>query len=79
MNSWNRQNALANFLRKRRKQAGLTQVELSDITGAGLRFIRDWEQGKPNLMTDKVNQVLAFFGHELSVKQIEHEEGQGVS
>ena len=75
MNNWNRQNELAKFLRKKRKEVGLTQVELSDVTGAGLRFIRDWEQGKPNLMTDKVNQVLAFFGHELSVKEIEYEEG----
>lgn len=70
MKNWNKNNELATFLRKRRKEMGLTQVELSDITGAGLRFIRDWEQGKPNLMTDKVNQVLSFFGHELSVKKI---------
>lgn len=75
MKNWNRNNELATFLRKKRKEVGLTQVELSDMTGAGLRFIRDWEQGKPNLMTDKVNQVLAFFGHELSAKKIEHEEG----
>lgn len=71
MNDWDRNNELAKFLRKRRKDAGLTQVELADITGVGLRFIRDWEQGKPNLMTDKVNEVLAFFGHYLGVKPIE--------
>jgi hypothetical protein len=28
--------------------------------------VRELEQGKPNLMTNKINQVLLFFGHELT-------------
>ncbi len=75
MKHWDRNNVLATFLRNKRKEVGLTQVELSNITGTGLRFIRDWEQGKPNLMTDKVNQVLAFFGHQLGAIEIDYEEG----
>lgn len=66
---WDRKNELATFLRNRRHEAGLTQEELADITGVGLRFIRDWEQGKPSLMTNKVNLVLSFFGYELAVKK----------
>jgi y4mF family transcriptional regulator len=66
MNSWNRQNPIARFTRKRRKELNLTQVELSDKAGVGLRFVRELEQGKPNLMTNKINQVLLFFGHELT-------------
>jgi hypothetical protein len=31
----------------------------------GLRFLRELERGKPTLRMDKVNEVLAFFGHEL--------------
>ena len=42
-------------------ESKMTQLELSDLTGVGLRFVRDFEQGKPNLMTAKVNQVLLFF------------------
>lgn len=38
----------------------MTQLELADLTGVGLRFVRDLEQGKLNLMTDKVNQILIF-------------------
>ncbi|NIA03641.1 MAG: transcriptional regulator, partial [Nitrospirae bacterium] len=34
-----------------------------DRAGVGLRFIRDLEQGKQTLRMDKVNQVLALFGH----------------
>jgi len=63
---WDRQNNIAQFVRDRRKKANLTQVELSDITGLGLRFIRELEQGKSNLMLSKVNQLLLFFGHKLS-------------
>ncbi len=70
MNSWDRNNELAEFLRAKRKDVGLTQIELADITGVGLRFIRDWEQGKPNLMTEKVNEVLAYFGYYLGVKPL---------
>ncbi|MCX7548556.1 helix-turn-helix transcriptional regulator [Xanthomarina sp. F1114] len=70
---WDRENTIAQFLRDRRKKAYLTQVELSDLTGVGLRFVRELEQGKPNLMTDKVNQVLLFFGHTLTPTPISDE------
>jgi y4mF family transcriptional regulator len=73
MNNWDRENAIAQFVRDRRKKAKLTQVELSDFTGVGLRFVRELEQGKPNLMSDKVNQVLLFFGHTLTPTPISDE------
>ena len=73
MNDWNRHNAIADFVRTNRKASKMTQTELSDLTGVGLRFVRDFEQGKPNLMTAKVNQVLLFFGHELSSTPISDE------
>lgn len=56
---------LSQFVKERRKQLGLTQEDLSFKAGVGLRFVRDLEQGKKTLMLDKVNQVLALFGHEL--------------
>lgn len=70
---WDRYNAIAEFVRKRRKEAGLTQLELADISGVGIRFIRELEQGKPNLMADKINQVLLFFGHVLTPTKISDE------
>ncbi|WP_282148406.1 helix-turn-helix transcriptional regulator [Algibacter lectus] len=73
MNNWDRENDIAQFVRDRRKKAKLTQVELSDFTGVGLRFIRELEQGKTNLMSDKVNQVLLFFGHTLTPTPISDE------
>ena len=53
------------FVKKRRKDLGITQEELSRRAGVGLRFVRDMEQGKESLRLDKVNQVLALFGHKL--------------
>ncbi len=44
----------------------MTQRDLADRAGVGLRFIRDMEQGKKSLDMEKVNQVLALFGHEMS-------------
>jgi y4mF family transcriptional regulator len=56
---------LPEYLKEKRKQAQLTQPELAEKAGVGLRFIRELEQGKPSLRMDKVNQVLQLFGHEL--------------
>lgn len=66
MKAWEKDQPLATFVRQRRKEAGLTQAGLADLTGLGLRFIRDLEQGKPSLRMDKVNQLLLFFGHTLT-------------
>lgn len=56
---------VAEFVKKKRKQAGLTQVELSERAGVGLRFVRELEGAKKTLRCDTVNQVLALFGSKL--------------
>ena len=63
---------LARYVKDMRKQCGLTQVDLSQKSGVGLRFVRELEQGKTTLRLDKVNQVLALFGAEMSQKKIEN-------
>lgn len=57
---------IAEQIKQRRKTYGLTQAELAARAGVGLRFVRDLEQGKVSVRMDKVNQVLALFGEELS-------------
>ena len=59
------ENTLITFVKSRRKTLGMTQEDLALRAGVGLRFVRDLEQGKKTLRVDKVNQVLALFGHEL--------------
>lgn len=56
---------LSDFVKEKRKKLGLTQPQLAERAGVGLRFIRELEQGKKSLQMDKVNQVLFLFGHEL--------------
>ncbi len=56
---------LIQFVKGRRSQLGLTQKELADRAGVGLRFVRDLEQGKTSLRLDKVYQVLMLFGHKM--------------
>lgn len=55
---------LADFVKEKRKSVRLTQPELAEKAGVGLRFIRELEQGKETLRLDKVNQVLQLFGYE---------------
>ena len=57
---------IAEFVKQRRKAAGLTQEEFSERTGIALTVIRKIEQGKTNLNMEKVNLVLKMFGHELA-------------
>ncbi len=56
---------LADFVKDKRKLVKLTQPELAEKAGVGLRFIRELEQGKESLRIDKVNQVLQLFGFEV--------------
>lgn len=57
--------ALSKFVKAMRKQYNLTQIELSEKSGVGLRFVRELEQGKQTLRLDKVNQVLSLFDYEV--------------
>ncbi len=66
---------LIEFVKNRRKSLNLTQDELAKKAGVGLRFLRDLEQGKKNLRMDKVNQVLALFGHVLAPVKHKKEKG----
>lgn len=64
------ENSLSGFVKEMRKQFGLTQVDLAEKSGVGLRFVRELEQGKTTLRLDKVNQVLALFGRQVGAVRI---------
>lgn len=57
---------LSDFVKKKRKALGITQAELADRAGVGLRFLRELENEKPTLRLDKVNLVLDMFGAEMA-------------
>ena len=62
--------SLSEYVKQMRKEHNLTQVELSEKSGVGLRFVRELEQGKQTLRLDKVNQVLSLFAMEVGVVPI---------
>jgi y4mF family transcriptional regulator len=66
--------SLLEFVKQKRKLLNLTQKDLADKAGVGLRFVRDLEQGKATLRMDKVNQVLILFGKELGPVSINKSE-----
>ena len=65
--------SLSEHIKQKRKKYGLSQTELAQRAGVGLRFVRDMEQGKQTLRMDKVNVVLALFGEALGAVKASEE------
>lgn len=65
---------LSSFVKEKRAAAGLTQEELAEKAGVGLRFLRELERGKDTLRLDKVNQVLGLFGYEVGPMPLDRTE-----
>lgn len=71
-----KQTTLSVFVKAMRKQYNLTQVDLSEKSGVGLRFVRELEQGKQTIRLDKANQILNLFGYEIDAVPINKNEEQ---
>lgn len=65
---------LNEFVKEKRNAAKLTQPELAEKAGVGLRFVRDLEQGKETLRIDKINQVLKLFGYEVGPVEMKRDD-----
>lgn len=69
--------SLSEYVKQMRRQYALTQTDLAEKAGVGLRFVRELEQGKQTLRIDKVNQVLSLFGAHpapVQITQNQHEQ-----
>lgn len=64
-------NKIAKQVKELRKKYKLTQAELAQRAGIGLRFLRELEQGKSTVRLDKVQQVLNFFGYHVDIAKDE--------
>lgn len=53
---------IGELVRSRRRANNLTQRELSELAGVGLRLVSELERGKSTLRIDAVNRVLTVFG-----------------
>lgn len=61
---------LGEIIRQARKEQGLTQEQLAAITGVGVRFIRELEQGKESCHIGKALTVVAMLGIDIEVNGI---------
>lgn len=59
--------SIGQYVRDRRKAAGLTQRALGELAGVGPRFVSELERDKPTVRVDAVNKVLAVFGKQLGL------------
>ena len=62
------------FIKDMRKKFGLTHVDLASMSGVGLRFVGELEQGMLTLLLDNVNEVLALFVHKVVAVPIRKED-----
>lgn len=61
---------LGRYIRKVRKQLGVTQKDLALTAGIGLRFIIELENGKPTCQIGKILQVLQVLGIKFNVSHM---------
>ena len=55
-------------IKQRRVLLGLTQQDLADFSGVGLRTIRQIEVGEGNPSVGTLNRILAALGLELNIR-----------
>lgn len=60
---------VAYFIRKKRKERGMTQEDLASSSDVGLAFLKRLEGGDENLHMAKVLQVLRYLNADLFPKE----------
>lgn len=60
---------VAYFVRKKRKDRGVTQEQLAQMSGVGLAFLKRLEGGDENLHLAKVLQVMRYLNADLFPKE----------
>ncbi len=58
---------IGEFVRNRRNAASMTQRELGELAGVGIRFISDLERGKLTVRMAEVDAVLSVFGKTIGI------------
>jgi len=55
------------LIKSKRNDLKMTQPQLADISGSGVRFISDLENGKPTMQIGKVINILHVLGCDLFI------------
>jgi y4mF family transcriptional regulator len=70
---------IGSFVRKMRRDSGLSQSQLADKAGVGLNFVYQMEKNKPTVQLDCARQVLNALGFEISVSKLVQDVRPGAS
>jgi len=64
---------IGELLRRARKRQGLTQQELADLVGVGVRFVSEVERGKGSAEMDRVIDLLRGVGIDVFLQARGHD------
>jgi len=64
-------NETGEIIRQKRKESGLTQAMLADLSGVSTQRIQAVEAGKHNLSFPATEKLLAVMGYEIKIVKIE--------
>lgn len=64
---------IGELLRRARKRQGLTQQELADLVGVGVRFVSEVERGKGSAEIDRVIELLRGVGIDVFLQARGHD------
>ena len=70
---------IGSFVRKMRRESGLSQTQLAEKAGVGLNFVYQMEKNKPTVQLDCARQVLNALGFEISVTKLMLDDRPGAS
>jgi len=59
---------IAEFIKTKRKEQNLTQIELAQLTNVGVRFLSDLENGKPTCEIEKVLKILKNLDEKINIE-----------
>lgn len=65
---------IGNFVKEKRKELGITQQELADVSGVGMNFVYQLEKNKPTVRLDTTRKVLNALGYEITVEKLNRDD-----
>ena len=60
---------IGSLVKEKRTEYGMTQSQLADVSGKGIRFISELENGKQTMQIGKVLDTLHVLGLDLSLSE----------
>ena len=62
-------NDIGSLVKHKRNQLKMTQPQLAAVSGAGVRFISDLENGKPTMQIGKILGILHVLGLDIYMSE----------